>query len=236
MRLGIMQPYFFPYLGYFALIKYCNRFIFFDTPQYIRHGWCNRNRILKQDGTPSYITVPVKKSPRETPINKILIDNSADWRGKIFGQLNIYRKSAPNYDNVIEFLREILGGECECLSQLCIDTTKAVCSLLGIRTEFDTFSEMNIAIDDVNAPDEWALNITKALGYECYVNPPGGIEFFDRAKYEHSGIKLEFLAANLHEYSQMKGHEFVPGLSVIDALMFLKPDEVSAMLDDYSVM
>ncbi|MBR0150528.1 MAG: WbqC family protein [Synergistaceae bacterium] len=236
MRLGIMQPYFFPYLGYFALIKYCNRFIFFDTPQYIRHGWCNRNRILKQDGTPSYITVPVKKSPRETPINKILIDNSADWRGKIFGQLNIYRKSAPNYDRVIEFLRGVLGGEYESLSRLCIDTTKAVCSLLGIRTEFDTLSEMDIVFDEPHAPDEWCLNITKALDYPCYVNPPGGMSFYDRAKYERSGIKLEFLAANLHEYSQMKGHEFVPGLSVIDALMFLKPDEVSAMLDDYSVM
>lgn len=236
MRLGSMQPYFFPYLGYFALIKNSDRFIFFDTPQYIRHGWCNRNRILKNDGTPTYITVPLRKTPYDTPINKMLIDNSANWKGRLFGQIDVYRKIAPRYRQVKAFLEEILSPDYDLLSVLCVETTKAVCSLLGIKTEFSVFSEMNIAIDEVHAPDEWALNTAKALGYDCYVNPPGGMSFYDRAKYERSGIKLEFLVANLREYDQHMKREFVPGLSVIDALMFLSPDEVSAMLDDYSVM
>ena len=236
MKLGLMQPYFFPYLGYFSLIKYCDKFILFDTAQYIRRGWCNRNRILKQDGTPNYITVPIKKAPRETPINEIMIDNSADWRGKIFGQLDVYRKTAPNYEQVINFLGGLFAEEGQYLSQLCINTTKAVCEFLGISTEFETLSEMNIAIDDVHAPDEWALNITKALGYTEYVNPPGGMSFYSSEKYAASGVKLEFLALDDSVSYNQRLPEFVPALSVIDAMMFCTPEEISALLDKYLLL
>ncbi len=235
MKLGLMQPYFFPYLGYFSLIKNCDKFIFFDTVQYIRRGWCNRNRILKQDGTPSYVIVPIKKAPRETNINEIQIDNSMDWKAKIFGQLNIYKKTAPYYDDVIEFLKGILTDEYESLSELCIDTTEAVCNFLGIETEFATLSRMNLAIDDIHAPDEWALNITKAMKYDVYVNPPGGQTFYDREKYENVHIKLEFLTINQFAYDQKRKGSFVPNLSVIDAMMFCTPDEINRMLDDYTL-
>lgn len=236
MILGSMQPYFFPYLGYFALIKHSDRFVFFDTPQYIRHGWCNRNRILKQDGTPTYITIPIRKAPYDTPINKTLIDNGSNWRGRLYGQLDVYRKIAPRYRQVRAFLEEILSPEYDSLSLLCIETTKAVCSLLGIESEFSVFSEMNLALEEVHAPDEWALNTAKALGYDCYVNPPGGMSFYSREKYEASGVRLEFLSLNLREYSQGSAREFVPGLSVIDALMFCETDEVYNMLDDYEIL
>ena len=73
MKLGIMQPYFLPYIGYFSLIHYVDEFIFFDTPQYISHGWVNRNRILKQGGGTNYIVVPIAKARRETPIKDIQI-------------------------------------------------------------------------------------------------------------------------------------------------------------------
>ena len=235
MKLGLMQPYFFPYLGYFSLLKYCNTFIFFDTAQYIRRGWCNRNRVLKQDGTPNYIIIPIKKAPQETPINKIIIDNSADWRARIFGQLNVYRKTAPYYKQVIAFLHSILDCEQDSLSELCISTTKAVCEFLGVRTKFEVFSEMNITLDEVHAPDEWALNTTKALGYDCYVNPPGGQSFYDPAKYAASGIKLEFLALDAVPYDQRRS-EFVPNLSVIDAMMFCTPQEINALLDHYQIL
>lgn len=234
--LASMQPYFFPYLGYFSLIKHCDKFIFFDTPQYIRHGWCNRNRILKHDGTPNYITVPIKKAPRETPINEIMIDNSADWRAKIFGQLNVYKKTAPNYEQVIDFLHGVLDCENESLSRLCISTTKAVCEFLGIIADFGVFSEMELAIDDIHAPDEWALNMTKALHYDCYVNPPGGMSFFDPEKYAASGVKLEFLALDESVSYDQRLPEFVPALSVIDAMMFCTPEEISALLDRFSLL
>ena len=73
VRLGIMQPYFFPYLGYFDLINRTDRWIVFDTAQYIRHGWVNRNRILHSDSEWQYILVPLKKHSRKAAIKDIAV-------------------------------------------------------------------------------------------------------------------------------------------------------------------
>lgn len=236
MKIGIMQPYFLPYLGYFALIKYSEEFVFFDTPQYISHGWVNRNRVLKQDGTPSYITVPIQKASRETPIKDIRINNATNWREKIYGQLTVYKKKAPNYKEIIELLHNILDKDYqEELSLLNIESTKNICNYLGIECKFDTFSKMDIVIDEVNMPDEWALNITKAMGYNTYVNPPGGMPFFDRTKYENAGIELQFLKINLEPYIQRIGH-FEPGLSIVDVMMYCKKDEIIDMLDEFELL
>lgn len=236
MKLGIMQPYFFPYLGYYALIKYTDKFIFFDTPQYISHGWVNRNRILKQDGTPSYMIVPIRKAARETPICEIKINTDIKWKEKIYGQLTVYKKKAPRYAEIIELVHSIFDAEYgESLSELNIESIKKVCAFLGIEREFNLYSAMNLEIENVTSPDEWALNITKALGEEVYVNPPGGVHFFDRMKYKNAGITLEFLQVNLKPYLQKIGH-FEEGLSIIDVMMFCSNQEILEMLEDYSVI
>ncbi len=236
MKVGIMQPYFFPYIGYFSLIKYTDEFVFFDTPQYISHGWVNRNRVLGQNKEPVYIIVPIRKAPRETPIMDIKINSEMNWREKIYGQLTVYKKKAPNYNETIELVHSLLDVDYgDDLSLLNIETTKKVCEYLGLERKFQTFSKMDIAIDEVNEPDEWALNITKAMGYDTYVNPPGGMSFFNREKYENAGIRLEFLEAQLQPYVQRIGH-FEPGLSIIDVMMFCKKDEITDMLDEYKIL
>ncbi len=236
MIYGIMQPYFFPYVGYFSLIEYSDRFIFFDTPQYINHGWVNRNRILNPNGEPIYIIVPVKKSPRETPINKMEIVNGSDWKEKIYGQITIYRKKAPFYKDTEAFLHYVLDEfKGASLSELNIRATVESCKKIGIECQFDTFSKMNIEIAPIHEPDEWALNITKALGGDVYVNPPGGQSFFDKSKYEKNNIELRFLESNLRRYVQRTGR-FEPGLSILDVMMFCKNNEVKEIIQDYKVI
>ncbi len=104
MKVGIMQPYFFSYLGYFSLIKHSDRFILLDTVQFIRHGWIERNRVLKQNEGWFYIQVPLFKSERGTLIKDIRINNNINWKNKILSQLQIYKKIAPNYFQVIKLL------------------------------------------------------------------------------------------------------------------------------------
>lgn len=235
MKLGIMQPYFFPYIGYFSLICQSDKFIFFDTPQYISSGWVNRNRILKSDGTPGYITVPVVKAARETAIKDICISNP-EWKQSFFGQLTAYKRKAPKYKDTLEFLHEILDcKEYVYLSELNIDTLIKTSEHIGIHTEFETYSKMNLDIEQVNAPDEWALNITKALGGDTYINPPGGMSFFDPDKYRNSNIRLQFLKSNLKPYIQRIGR-FEPGLSIIDVLMFCDTDEIRNLLEDFEII
>ncbi len=238
MRFGIMQPYFFPYIGYFSLIDYVDRFIFFDTSQYIRHGWVNRNRILGQGKKTggSYITVPIKNTGQKTVIKDVIIAENIDWRNKIYGQLTVYKRKAPYYKDVICFLHSVLDQEYENrLSDLNIETLKAVCDYIGIERKFSVFSQMNLNISGSNQPDEWALYITEALGGDIYVNPPGGQNFFEKAKYKQRNIGLEFLKSNLPEYIQKIGY-FEPGLSIIDVMMYCGKKEIKDMLQDYTIL
>lgn len=236
MKLAIMQPYFFPYIGYFSLIEYADKFVFFDTPQYISRGWINRNRILTLNGEPTYITVPVEKAPQETPIREIMIDNSKDWRGRIYGQLSAYKRRAPRYSITEAIVHDVLDGfKGNGLSELSIRTVKMMSDILGLKCEYGIFSGMKENIVEVKKPDEWALEISKALEADVYVNPPGGMSFFDRDKYRNAGIEIKFLQSNLRPYRQRIG-QWVPALSVIDVLMFCDEREVTDMLKDYALL
>ncbi|MFL1012246.1 WbqC family protein [Flavisericum labens] len=230
MKLAIMQPYFMPYLGYFALINHVDQFILFDTPQYIRHGWIERNRILKQDGDSMYIKVPLEKHHRETPINKIEINNNINWKSKIFAQLGHYKKRAPYYNHVIALLETIFKNDYKSIVELNHKTLLIICDYLDIKTPISIWSEMNLEIEPVSAPDEWALNISKGLNAKSYFNPPGGRTFFDNEKYKKAGIDLKFLEISVEPYKQpIQG--FVGYLSVIDVMMFCDKEEIQKMIN-----
>lgn len=236
MKLAIMQPYFLPYLGYFSLIKHTDEFILFDTVQFIRHGWIERNRILKPSNGWQYIMVPLKKHSRETLIKDIEINNDQQWKEKILAQLQHYKKQAPYFSNVIDILNEIFSKEYATIVDLNLASLKTVCNYLGIITPIQVFSLMNIDIEPANAPDEWALNICKALGnVDEYWNPPGGQSFFDKKKYENAGINLKFHSAILTDYDQ-KRNVFEPGLSILDVMMFNSVEEINKMLDNYELI
>jgi len=236
MKVGIMQPYFLPYIGYFSLIKHTERFILLDSVQFIRHGWIERNRILKPGSEWQYISVPLIKHSRDSKIRDIRIKNALDWRNNIFCQLEHYKKRAPFYRDTIEVLKTAFNIETESIVQLNAHALKTVCGYIGVRLNVDIFSEIHLSIDDVKAPDEWALNICKALGnISEYWNPESGLEFFDRSKYYKAEIDIKFLSMNIPKYSQRRP-EFVPRLSIIDVMMFNKPENINEMLDDYLLL
>ena len=235
MRLGIMQPYFFPYIGYISLIKHTDEFILFDTPQFIRHGWIERNRILKPKGGWMYISVPLIKHHQRTNIAEIQINNDTAWKEKIIAQLNHYKK-APYYKQIIGLLGDVFCIDYKYITSLNKKSLESICEYLGVNANISVFSEMNLEVDEVNAPDEWALNICKAIpGADEYWNPPGGMEFFDVSKYEKAGIDIRFQKMNLHEYRQGKS-EFEKGLSIIDVMMYNSPEKIHEMLDDFELI
>jgi len=192
-----MQPYFLPYLGYFDLIDKSDLFIAFDTAQYMRQGWVNRNKIET-----GYIRVPVKKHQNRVAIKDVEISD-CDWRTDLFNKLKVYRKS-PVYDKIINFLERCLEPEFETIGELNIHVLKEVCELLGITTPIVAYSKMSLNLGTVKSPDEWALRISEALGATTYLNLPGGKEFFDKSKWKD--IELRFLDTK-------------PGLSIIHDLM-----------------
>jgi len=231
--IGIMQPYLFPYLGYFSLIKHTDEWIVFDTVQFINKGWINRNRILKQGGdNVGFLTVPVKKASRDMLIKDVLIDKEQRWKSKIFGQLTYYKKKAPFYEPTMKIVNVILEFETNNINELNVFALEKICDYLGIRFKFSFFSKNNYGIDTVAAPDEWALKITKHLNFKTYINLPGGINFFDLEKYKRENIDLKFLAIKLEPYKTFNDR-FIPGLSIIDVMMFNSPQRINEMLDNY---
>lgn len=236
MKIGLMQPYFFPYVGYFSLIEYVDKFVFFDTVQYISRGWVNRNRVQKQDGSPDYIIVPVKKAPQKTKIKDIQIADSKEWREAIIGKLTVYKRKAPNYNAVKDFIKDILyESEYSSLSELNCRSIIKTCEFIGLKGNFDILSKMNLQIGQIHAPDEWGLYVTKALQGDIYVNPPGGQSFYDKEKFKSENIKLQFLESELKPYAQGIG-KFEPGLSIIDVMMFCKNDEIKEILAGYRII
>ena len=238
MRLAIMQPYFMPYLGYFSLIKHSDMFILFDTVQFIRHGWIERNRILKQNEGWLYIKVPLIRGGRDTLIKDCYINNDSDWKGRILDQLNTYRRLAPNYFKVVKLLKDIFDDDYNDITSLNKVALEKISEYLGIAKEIHVFSEMDLEIEKAEEADEWALNICKAIETDekiTYINPIGGLEFFDRKKYVDNGIDIYFQKMILEEYSQNRD-SFENGLSIIDVLMFNTVKEVNNMLDQYELI
>ena len=243
MKIGIMQPYFFPYIGYISLIKHTDEFMLFDPIQFIHHGWIERNRILKpvdRNKPPvpgenwQYISVPLIKHSRETLIKDIKIDNSIDWKNKIIAQLNCYKKRAPYYKNTMEVIERCFSIETDSIVELNYHILCEICKYLGIDTKITIFSKENLEIEKANAPDEWALNICKAKGnVNEYWNPPGGAEFFNPEKYKNANIDLKFQKVELTPYVQRIGY-FEEGLSIIDVMMFNSKEVINEMLDKYS--
>lgn len=232
MKLAIMQPYFFPYLGYFSLIEYADRFILFDTVQFIRHGWIERNRMLKPGEGWQYIGVPLEKYSRDTKIMDIKIKNSSDWQARILRQIEHYKKKAPYYEDVVELLRYCLavpGNSIVQFNHRCLD---AVAKYIDMSYDINLFSKSNLKIGDVTHPGEWGLHISQAMGASEYINPPGGREIFKPEQYKEAGIKLKFLSSKLPEYSQRRP-VFENGLSIIDVMMFNSPQDTLALVKAY---
>lgn len=235
--LGVMQPYFFPYLGYFSLIAAVDRWIAFDTPQYMRKSWIHRNRVLKRGSDEwKYVHIPVIKAPRETPIYRMEIDDRVDWRDDLVRNLDYYRDArAPYYRQTLDALTAILATRESNLSIYLTGLLIRTCRLVGIETPIERLSHMRLELGEIEVPGDWALRISERLGAKTYVNAPGGTELFDRARFEASGIDLRFLRLDSIVYSQ-GNRPFVSGLSILDALMWNGFDRVSEMVRGYTLV
>jgi len=232
MKTALMQPYFFPYLGYFQLIHSVDEFVIFDQAQHIRRNWITRNRILSPHKETVYINIPVSKASRETKIKDIHIDNDFNWQEKIVQQL-LYYKEAPNYIVVMKLLNEIFSVKFDFISQFNIFLLKETCSFLNIRTNITVLSEKFPEIVDANEADEWGIKVSQALNATTYINAIGGKEFYNQEKYNSNGLDIQFINPILNPYKQVNNH-FVPALSIIDVMMFNNTREVMDMIEEYS--
>ena len=233
MKLAIMQPYFFPYIGYWQLIAATDTFVLLDDVQYMRHGWIERNRILNPDGGWQYIAVPLEKHTHKEVIRNV-VARDQDWKGKLLSQLTHYRRLAPHYAQVHAAIASVLESVHDrSICRINASILKGVCDFLGLKRSFLVASDCNLDYSQVTDAGEWALRISQQLGAEEYVNPAGGADLFDAGQFSAAGIRLSLLTPEPVEYS--RNGTFIPWLSIIDVLMFNGIEGTMPMLNQYTL-
>jgi hypothetical protein len=226
LRLGIMQPYFFPYLGYFSLIANTDSWVVFDVTQYTPKSWINRNRVLHPERGWMYVTVPLHGSTRNMAIHDARVLSVADSHRSVLGKLSHYRHRAPHFARVCDLVEQTFASTADdSLVHLNVRALESVCSYLDIPFRYRLGSEMNLPAGRVTHAGGWAPLIAESLGADEYLNPIGGMDLFDRDEFAGAGVALAFLETPAFVYPT-PGFEFEPGLSILDVLLWNRPDAV----------
>jgi len=229
-----MQPYLFPYLGYFQLLHAVDRFVVYDDVAFIKQGWINRNRILI-NGQPSYFTVPVKHASSFARIQDTVVDDDrqhARWVEKTLKTIDHAYRRAPEFGRVFPVVEAVLTSPTRRVAELAAASVKAVMPLLGLRTDW-VESSARYGNAHLKGEDR-VLAICRAEGATDYVNVAGGRELYGPERFAAEGIRLHFVQSRPVEYRQF--HDpFVPGLSIIDLLMFNRQAAARELVTQYDL-
>lgn len=231
MKLGIMQPYFFPYIGYWQLMNAVDKYVVFDDANYIKGGWANRNNILL-GGKAHRINIFIKNVSDSKLFNETeLLHNSEEK--KLLKTISLAYTKAPYYNEVFPLIQDILNNTEICFSKYLIYSFKIVNQYLGITTELITSSELKKDCS-LKCADK-VMHICKILNADQYYNAIGGTELYNKEIFAQNGIELHFLKTNEITYPQFK-NEFVPNLSIIDVMMFNSKEQIKNMLEEFTLV
>lgn len=227
-----MQPYLFPYIGYFQLMAVADIFVVHDDVQYIKGGWINRNRILSR-GKPHWVTLPVAAGAHQLNINQRGYASGAEGPRQFLRCLEAAYRTASNFAEVFDLVRRLLLHENRNVAAFNTHALQAVAKSVGITTPLVLSSEMTK--DDSLNGEARVIAICEALGAKRYVNPIGGTALYRQARFAEHGLELCFLQPEPRAYRQF-GSVSVPGLSIIDVLMFNDAATVNEMLEEFKLV
>lgn len=234
MKLAIMQPYLFPYIGYFQLIKAVDKFVIYDDVNFIKGGWINRNNVLINKKK-SLFTIPLDKSSSYLFINetKINLKFYNIWKIKFLRSLEQSYKKTPFFHEVYALVEKVLDLQNNHLiSKLGVKSIRMVCEYLQIQTDFIETS--NVYDNHKLSGQKRVLDICSIEKASQYINPIGGMELYSKDIFNANRVLLNFIESKPIDYTQFE-NEFVPWLSIIDVMMFNTPQEINFMLDQYEL-
>ena len=232
MRLGIMQPYFLPYIAYFQLLEHCDTFVLYDDIEYTKRGWINRNRILAS-GLPRTITLPLRRASDFADVRdrEIAPEFSAS---RMLALLCQSYEKAPFWANCQQLIKEVLEFPSRNLFDFVANSISALAACLGIKT--DLVISSSLGIDRSLRGEERVLATCAAIGATEYVNPIGGLDLYRDSAFMERGLHLSFLRSHVTPYAQFS-FPYVEALSVVDTMMFVEPLELrSRVRSDYEII
>lgn len=212
--MSIMQPYFFPYLGYYQLVHLADTFVFLDDVNFINKGWINRNQILVQ-GKPSLFTIPLIGASQNKKINEISVDKGNKLIDKFFRSVESSYSKSPFFNQVFPIVKNVFDKG-NTISEIAKASITDVFVYLGLEKQFIHSSSV-FDNHELKGADR-LIDIVKKSSSDLYINPPGGRELYDNKYFNKNGIELQFLNPTLSDYPQQGGGEFQKGLSMIDIM------------------
>jgi hypothetical protein len=232
MKLGIMQPYFFPYIGYWQLINAVEKYIIYDDVNYIKRGWLNRNKILV-NGEGKLIILQTRNASQNKLINQTEVIGNPIYNMNLLKTLETYYKKAPHYKDVFPVIESIITLDEKNLARYLEFSIRRVSEYLSIDTELIVSSTIT-KNNDLRGQDK-VIEICKVFGADEYINAIGGQALYSPEDFVAQGIQLKFLKTGEIRYQQFK-NEFVQNLSIIDVMMFNSIEEVKKMLEKYELL
>ncbi|NUQ34845.1 MAG: WbqC family protein [Planctomycetaceae bacterium] len=224
---AIHQPNFLPHPAFFAKMAACDVFILLDTAQFPTENWVNRNQLLNGNGK-SWVTVPVITSHRGIQrIGDVEIRQSTPWRRKLLRRIELEYRDAPWKEQMAPALAAILERQQRLLVDLTTELLAWVTDLLGITTTIvragalDAEGKTDAALDDATGR---LIALTKAVGGTSYLSGPSGKKYLRESLFPRYDLELRYASYEVEPYDQRRT-PFVPGLSMLDMLLWLGPEE-----------
>lgn len=232
MTLGMMQPYFFPYLGYWQLMNSVDEYILYDDVNYIKGGWINRNKI-KTNGSEVILGLQIKKASQNKKINELELAMTDLDKERLVNKVKSAYGKAPNAKVVLELFKDIVYCDINNLAEFLEYSNRKIAEFMGIKTLI--LSATKLQLDHTAKGQERVINTCLERGASKYINAIGGKELYDKQSFMEAGIQLEFLRMDSDiVYPQGKG-EFIPSLSILDVLMYNNEEEVRELLKRYTL-
>lgn len=228
--LAIMQPYVFPYIGYFQLIGAVDHFVFLDNVTFIKKGWINRNFLYSRNG-PLQFTVPLQNASQNVHINRTPVFYGENWQKKTLSQIKQNYSKAPFFKEVFPRVEAVFESRVETISDLAVSSVRTVMDFLGLPFEYSMSS--SLPIDEVSG-EERIVRICEFFKTLKYLNPIGGQELYSAEKFREHNILLEFIRSNAPSYAQF-GVPASQHYSIIDVLMFNSVDRTKSLLQDFTI-
>lgn len=227
-----MQPYFFPYIGYWQLINAVDVFVVYDDVNYITRGWINRNRILVE-GQAKYINLSLSKASQNKVIREIEVNYDERLVRKTLCTLRHAYRKAPQYDSAQPVIEKILRSNKKKVSEFLLESIYRICEFLEIDKHIVLSSE--IEKNNLLRGQEKVLEICRCLGADTYINPIGGVGLYSFQRFKEEAINLYFLRSIPIFYKQFE-NEFQENLSIIDVMMFNSAEKIKSFLRNYELL
>jgi len=231
MKLAVMQPYFFPYIGYYQLVNAVDKFIIYDDVNYITAGWINRNNILINKEK-KYFTLNLSEASQNKLINEIKVGKNKD---KILKTIKYNYSKAPFFKESFQIIEEIFSAikEDSLISKIAGLSIIIISKYFNFNTDFEYSSEKYFDTKGMEKAER-LIEICKKNNAATYINAIGGRKLYRKEYFIKKGIELKFIKTNITKYKQYK-NPFEPGLSIIDVMMFNSPEKIREMMNDYEL-